>query len=360
MRIAFVNDTFLEGRGADTVIYELARRLGKKHEVFVIASKTDIPEENFKFLKINAKKLLTGDLVRDSLSYFPNIIKFRKKILKFHRKYGFDVFNVHHSSLNLAFIGLQTIVTWHGFPLTKNIIRKKWNRFILRGLKRNNISIAISKRIKTELSKTIPEYKIKVNYNGVSSEFRPKKRAKNTDKNYMLYVGRLEEHKFVHELIRLSKETSFSLHIIGSGPLENRLKDFSKRIGAEKIKFLGKVSREELIKQYRECSFFISASKWEGFGLIFLEAAACAKPSIGYNRWAIPEVIRDGETGFIVNYYSELKQKAKKLIKNKRLRKSMGKKALKYSKNFSWDKSAKKYEEIFEKVKSEGNVCQKM
>ena len=59
-RIAFVNDTFLEGRGADTVIYELARRLGKKHEVFVLAGQTDIKEENFKFIRLNLEKFIPG------------------------------------------------------------------------------------------------------------------------------------------------------------------------------------------------------------------------------------------------------------------------------------------------------------
>ncbi len=350
MRIAFVNDTFLQGRGADTVIYELARRLGKKHKVFVIATETDMPEENFKILKVNAKKLLTGDSIRDSLSYFPNIAKFRKEILKFHRKYGFDVLNVHHSSLNLAFSGLPIIVTWHGSPPTRNVIRRWFNRFVLRNLKKEGISLAISNYIKKELSRTLPRNKIKVNYNGVSTEFKPKK--KNTDKNYMLYVGRLEEHKSVHELINLSKETNFPLHIIGSGPLENKLKNLARRIKAEKVEFLGKVPRKELIRQYQECSFFISASRWEGFGLIFLEAAACAKPSIGYSKGAISEVIKDGETGFLANSYSELKREEEELIKDKKLRKAMGKKALKHSKNFSWNKSSKEYEEIFEKVKS--------
>jgi len=349
MRIAFVNDTFLEGRGADTVIYELARRLGQKHEVFVITAETDMPEENFKILKINAKKLLTENLIRDSLSYFPNIFRFRKEISKLHQKYNFDIFNVHHSSLNLAFMGLRTIVTWHGSPPTKNIARKRWNKFILKSLKKNKVSIAISNFMKKGLSRIIPDYRIKVNYNGVSSEFKPK--TKKTDKGYMLYVGRLEEHKFVHELVRLSKETSSTLNVIGSGPLENRLKNFAKKIKADKVEFLGKVSRKDLIKQYQECSFLISASKWEGFGLIFLEAAACAKPSIGYNRGGIPEVIKDKETGFVVKNYLELKEKAERLIKDKKLRKSMGNLALKHSKNFSWERSSKEYEKIFEEVK---------
>ena len=119
-----------------------------------------------------------------------------------------------------------------------------------------------------------------------------------------------------------------------------------------KIEFLGKVSREHLIKLYQECSFFISASKWEGFGLIFLEAGACGKTSIGYNVGSIPEVILDGRTGFLVNNFLELEQKAEELIKDKKLRKNIGKKALEFSKRFNWNKIAEEYEKIFQEVKN--------
>jgi glycosyltransferase involved in cell wall biosynthesis len=347
MRIAFVNDTFLEGRGADTVIYELARKLGKKHEVFVITTKSNLPEENFDILRINARKLLSGNYLKDSL-YPLNIRNFRKEVLKLHKKYNFDVFNVHHSSLNPAFkrIGIPVIVTWHGSPVSNNSIRIKFNKLVLKSLNKNKVSIAISEYIKSELAKKVSKNKIKRIYNGVSSEFKPLK--KYSDKNYMLYVGRLEPHKSVHELIRLSKNLNFSLHIVGSGPIENKLKDYAKRISADKVIFLGRVPRKDLIKQYQECSFFISASKWEGFGLIFIEAAACAKPSVGYNNCSVPEVILNDKTGFIIKNYGELKQRAETLIRDKKLRKKMGKEALKFSKNFSWGKSTEEYLKIFE------------
>jgi len=172
----------------------------------------------------------------------------------------------------------------------------------------------------------------------------------------MLYVGRLEKHKAIHEIIKLSKELNFPLKIVGYGPLDDKLKGYAKRISANKVFFLGKVSNKELIKLYQECNFFISASKWEGFGLIFLEAAACGKTSIGYNVGSIPEVINNGKTGFLVNNFLELKQKAEELVKNKRLRDNLGREALKFSKDFSWDKSVNEYEKLFEISKKNFNI----
>ena len=193
--------------------------------------------------------------------------------------------------------------------------------------------------MKEELSKVINSKKIKIIHNGVSEEFNPLYK----DKGYMFFVGRMEEHKSVQELISLSKFLDYPLHIAGSGPLEKRLRNSAEKIKADKINFLGKISRKELIKQYQECSFFISASKWEGFRLIFLEAAACAKPSIGYRKGSIPEVIQNNKTGFLVDNYIDLKEKTKLLIKDKKLRVKMGKKALKFSKKFSWNDISKKY-----------------
>ena len=193
------------------------------------------------------------------------------------------------------------------------------------------------------MAESVPTEKIKVIYLGASEEFKPTRK----DKEYIFFVGRLEEHKGIQELVKLSKELDFPVYIAGSGPLENQLRDYAKKISADKVNFLGRISREDLVKHYQACSFFVSGSKWEGFGLIFVEAAMCAKPSIGYSKGSIPEVISDGESGFIVDDYGEFREKAEMLIKNKKLRKSMGKKALSFSKNFNWDKTVEEYENLF-------------
>jgi len=348
MKIAFVNDTFLEGRGADTVIYELAKRLGKRHEVFVLAGETDIKEENFKFIRLNLEKLYTGKI--KDFNFFYKIIKLRGEIEKIQKKYNFDVFNVFHSSLNVAFFGFPTIVTWLGSPKTNNFFRKTVNKVILKTLK-NGRTIVISKYLRNKL-RFIKN--VKVIPCGISNEFKPLKKTGNG--KYMLYIGRIEKHKSIHELIKLSKDLDFPLKIAGYGPLENALKKYAKRISANKVSFLGKVSNKELIKLYQECLFFISASKWEGFGLIFLEAGACGKTSIGYDVGSIPEVILDKKTGFLVNNFQELKERAEELIKDKKARINMGKEALNFSKGFGWDKGVLAYENIFETDKENSKI----
>jgi len=259
--------------------------------------------------------------------------------LQIQNQYHFDVFNVYHIGLNSAFRGLPTIITWLGSPPNHNIFRKFVANSWINTLKRNKKTIVISNYLKKQLDgKGIGS---RIIYCGVSSDFKPSRK----DKEYMLYVGRLEKHKNIAEIIKLSKETNFKLKIAGYGPEESRLKRQAVKIQAP-VEFLGRVSRKELINLYQECSFFISASKWEGFGLIFLEAAACGKPSVAYNAGSISEIILNDKTGFLVENYENFKNKAGLLIKDKDLRKKLGKNALKFSKSFKWEEIAKEYEKI--------------
>lgn len=346
MKIAFVNDTFLLGRGADSVVYELAKRLGKEHDVTIVCGKSDIKDPDFKVKELGLEKLATGK-AKDFLGFF-KLGRYRKA------SKGYDIINLHHSTLASSFLGLDNVVvTSNGFPKNseKNIVRKifrglanSFNVFMLNFIPK---TIAISNDIKRDLIKRgVSRKKIIVIYEGVSDEFKPVKR----DNGCMLFVGRHEPHKRVEQLIKLSKELDFPLRIAGKGPLSDKLKAYAKRLNADKVNFLGLVSRKQLIKEYQNCSFFISASKWEGFGLIFLEAAACGKPSIGYGVYSIPEVIQNKKTGFLVRDYDGLKNAASILIEDKKLREEMGKNALAFSKNFDWDNKAKEYENLFEEI----------
>jgi len=183
--------------------------------------------------------------------------------------------------------------------------------------------------------------------NGVDlSLYRPGK-----DRNYVLYVGRLVWYKGVHELILAMTKIRMDLHVVGHGPELSRLRRLTKHLRLEKkIKFLGILPEEKLIEEYRNCSFLVSASKWEGFGMPFLEANACAKPVIGYNRAAIPERIKHGYNGFLVNNLRELKHYMRLLEEDEALRKEIGVKGRKLAKRYDWDLIAKKYEKAFESV----------
>ena len=351
MDICFVNDTFVEGRGVDTVIFEIARRLSKKHNVYVFCSKdySDLKDKVEKFgvevITEDFGKLFTGKL--SDFSFPLKLLSIRKF---FKEEAGrFDIINLHHATMSPAFIGIKNVVaTYHGSPPAygkTKYARKAINSFSRFFMRDFEGVISISNYLKNELLKYgIKEEKIAVVPNAVDDCFFVERTE---DKDFMLFVGRLEKHKRVEMLIRLSKDIDFKLVVVGTGPEMERLKKYAKRISAN-VEFLGRVPRETLIRLYASCSFFVSASEWEGFGLIFLEANACGKPVIGFNLCAMPERIIHGVNGFLANDYEEFKKYAL-LLKESRGCLSR-EKIIDVAKKYSWGNTAKSYEKLFRKI----------
>lgn len=80
--------------------------------------------------------------------------------------------------------------------------------------------------------------------------------------------------------------------------------DLLARIAAaglsDRIRFLGELPWEQLVRHYQALDLFAAPARWEGFGLTPLEAMACGVPAIGARVGAYEALIRDGETGSLV------------------------------------------------------------
>ncbi len=117
-------------------------------------------------------------------------------------------------------------------------------------------------------------------------------------------VGRLEEQKgqsfLVEAAARLHREgMHMSLLLIGSGREEGRLRDLVAREGiAKDVLFLG--TRRDLPELFRAMDVFALSSLWEGLPLALLSAMASGIPVVATPVGGIPEVIKDGENGFLV------------------------------------------------------------
>jgi glycosyltransferase involved in cell wall biosynthesis len=132
---------------------------------------------------------------------------------------------------------------------------------------------------------------------------------------YFLYLGRLSEEKGVETLFDAwQKENRISkLKVVGTGPLFEKLDILATAVN--NIEMLGFKSGEELNILIREASFIIVPSIcFENNPLTIIEAYANGKPVIGSNVGGIPEVINDGDTGFLFEMGSvnDLSEKIKK------------------------------------------------
>lgn len=118
-----------------------------------------------------------------------------------------------------------------------------------------------------------------------------------------------------------------TFRIVGHGTDKPRLQRLAAelRLG-ERVIFEEDLSDEELISRYRECAVFLLPSGQEGFGIVFLEAMRFAKPCIGGAAGGTPDVVVDGETGFLVPFgdLPALERAVDRLLSDADLRERMG------------------------------------
>jgi glycosyltransferase involved in cell wall biosynthesis len=173
------------------------------------------------------------------------------------------------------------------------------------------------------------------------------------ESDYMLAVGPLIPLKNVDGMIEASaKVPSAKLVVVGDGQERVMLEDRALRLGVSLSVKGNSHSEEELAQLYSQCKLLVHLSLYEPFGLTPVEAGLFRKPSIVTNHGGPPEIVVDGETGFIVapRDYSSIARRMKELLYNPELRHEMGRKARKrVLENFTLERSAKR---LLEEVES--------
>lgn len=174
----------------------------------------------------------------------------------------------------------------------------------------------------------------------------------------LLTVGRIVERKGHDQVIRalphILKQFPDVLYCIaGVGPYEKNLRGLIRELDLENhVRFLGKISDEELVLLYNACEIFLMPSReisegghMEGFGIVYLEALACAKPVIGGLSGGVSEAVRDGETGFLVDPRSpeEIRDRVLELFSHPERAEMLGQNGLRWvRKTFHWASYADK------------------
>ena len=128
----------------------------------------------------------------------------------------------------------------------------------------------------------------------------------------LLTVTRLHPYKGVDRMLESLPEISRSVPgvryvVVGVGPDLPRLQELTARLGLDaQVTFTGRLPLPEILALYSLADLFVLLSREElpdveGFGLVFLEAAACGLPSVGGRSGGIPEAVDEGRTGWLVN-----------------------------------------------------------
>ena len=116
------------------------------------------------------------------------------------------------------------------------------------------------------------------------------------------------------------------------------------------VRFTGPLPERELHLAYAASEVFALPSQYESFGFVFLEAMAHAVPVIGVGTGGVPEVIRDGETGFILDSHLDLEGLVDRLaclVANTALRTRLGEEGREWvQRQFNWRSAAEAVQAI--------------
>jgi len=128
----------------------------------------------------------------------------------------------------------------------------------------------------------------------------------------LIFLSRIEKLKGAHEAIQIAKATNNNLILAGNiSPLHEEklyfINEIEPNIDGIQIKYVGTLDDEGKNKYLGQAKAMLFPARTdEAFGMVMAEAMACGTPVIAYNHSAMPEVVSEGLTGFIVNNQKEM------------------------------------------------------
>jgi len=160
-----------------------------------------------------------------------------------------------------------------------------------------------------------------------------------------LFVGRIDpDQKGLHTLVRavalVPASPRLQIRLVGEdwGGTES-LRTLAQRLGvSDRLTFVGKVRRTDLLCEYARAQFFVLPSIFEPFGIVLLEAMAAGLPVIASRVGGIPEIVEDARTGFLIEPGNPgaLAEGLRLLSTDESLRKSMARAARERVTNYDW------------------------
>ena len=119
---------------------------------------------------------------------------------------------------------------------------------------------------------------------------------------------------------------------------------------ADRVRYIGQLSDEDLVRILNLADIFVFPSLYEGFGMPVVEAFACGSPTVSSTGPPLKEIGGDAALFANPNSARDIADKMNLLLSNIQLRKKLAKKGLKRAKLFSWKKIAKQTAEVYEAV----------
>ena len=307
--------------GIQNYVYNLCKY--SKHDITVLAPHTMNAdqfdsEQDFEIIR---EHFLKGNFIVSGM----NLLKAVTRLIK---KNEFDLIICNHvlvatvGRLISSFTRKPFAIITYGKDTLEFLPNIVLNKLVKTNLKKSKGIITCSEYTKGVVSDlNVNSDKIYAVLPGVDSKFEFKNknaqlmRKYNLENKVILYtISRLVERKG-HDMVIRSLPSIINLVpnikylIIGDGEYKSELESLIKELNlTEYVEFTGEVKDSELIDYYNIGDVFIMPSRYvqntgsvEGFGIVYLEAAACRKVVVGGDSGGAPEAVGDLDTGILVN-----------------------------------------------------------
>ena len=258
---------------------------------------------------------------------------------------------------------VKCVTTLHGTDITVVGAHPTMKNITCHALRRCNAVTAVSNYLRKETEEIfgMPEGRIQTIYNFLNPElFNPELENKNhlnpEDEFICLHISNLRKVKQPLDVIRifhgLSVKSSrpMKLWILGEGPMQSEMMNLATTLGIEnQVQFMGILTNIGPI--IASANLLIMPSREESFGLSALEAMACGVPVLAANAGGLPEVVKDGQTGFLfpTGDVHAAVHRGLQLIRKPELLESMGKTAAKHAvEAFNMNAIVRQYNQLYE------------
>ncbi|MBX5437244.1 MAG: N-acetyl-alpha-D-glucosaminyl L-malate synthase BshA [Alicyclobacillaceae bacterium] len=236
-------------------------------------------------------------------------VRFRLDILHVHYAFPFAVC-AHLAKEMIGPHPLKVVTTLHGTDVTVLAQDKSLYRLIKLGIERSDAVTAVSQSLVRQTRELFHvDRDIVCVYNFVNTKvFRPvpnspvRRCFAPGNEKILLHISNFRAVKRVPDVVRVFRQVRdvmpAKLVLVGEGPDSGAAREAVEALGlTDDVYFLGR--QDEVADLFAAADLFLLPSEKESFGLVALEAMASGVPVVGSNAGGIPEVVRDGETGFL-------------------------------------------------------------
>ena len=357
--------------GSGVVATELGIALSAKgHEVHFITYHQPVRLEALQHHSIHFHEVNIPEY--PLFKYQPYELALSSRLLDVVKNAHIDVLHVHYAiphayaaymakkMLMDEGIQIPIVTTLHGTDITLVGSHPFYRPAVTFSINHSDRVTAVSQSLKQD---TIRLFDIKINIEVVpnfidiekiDSVGKPCERTLLAEKEekILTHISNFRPLKRIMDVIsifeRLNSEISCRLMMVGEGPEKIKALDYVEKKGlSDKILFLGNSNEIDKILCYSD--LFLLPSEKESFGLSALEAMAHGVPVISSNAGGLPEVNKEGYSGYLSNIgdIDEMVSKAKNLLLNENLHKQFKQQAKKQASLFSLERIIGKYETIY-------------